>query len=219
MDAATVGEHASSNRISRRDRMFAVLTANVAMAFALAGWYQAEKQVLPVNSLRVIEIDILQRGMRIKAHNWNSRSADATSTSVDSADRKRDITQEIKDTEHQIAVLTEQIGITLVITYAWKYLMYLTAAILEVAAFLSTTRHRRKACLAAACTILISTICTIVAMKLLISPSFGGMESLAKRSYIYITLIQGGYGAVLLVVSLSQRKSAAQQYLSPVPQQ
>ncbi len=156
--------------------------------------------------------------MRIKIHNWNSRSADATGPSADSADREKDITQEIKDTEDQVAVLTKQIGTTLVITYAWKYLMYLTAAILEVAAFLGTTRHRRKAHLAAACAILISTICTIVAMKLLISPSFGGMESLAKRSYIYIALIQGGYGAVLLVVTLSRWKPAAQRCPLPVPQ-
>ena len=208
MDATTVGEHASSSRISRRDRMFAVLTANVAMAFALAGWYQAEKQVLPVNSSRVIDIHLLQLKMRIDANGQISAPATGPAKPAN----------RLNDTEQQISLLTKQIGITAVIAYAWKYLMYLTAAILEVAAFLSTTRHRRKAHLAAACTILISTICTIVAMKLLISPSFGGMESLAKRSYIYIALIQGGYGAVLLVVSLSQRKSAAQQCLSPVPQ-
>jgi len=199
MDATTSGEAVSSSQISVRDRIFAVLTANVAVAFALAGWYQAEKQVLPINSLRVIEIDILQRGMRIKAHNWNSRSTDATGPSADSADRERDITQEIKDTEDQAAVLTKQIGTTFVITYAWKFLMYITAAILEVAAFLGTTRHGRRAYLAAACAILISTVCTVVAMKLLVAPSFGGMESLARRSYVYIALIQGGYGAILLL--------------------
>lgn len=200
MDATAAGEPALSSRISLRNRIFAVLTANVAGAFALAGWYAAEKQVLPVNSARVIEIYILQKEMRIKANGWTSTGVDTTRPATGAATRKRDVAQELHDIERQIAVLTKQIGTTAVIAYVWKYLMYITAAILEVAAFLGTTRHGRRAYLVAGWAILVSTVCTIVAMKLLIDPSFGGMESLARRSYVYIALIQGGYGAILLAV-------------------
>jgi hypothetical protein len=43
-----------------RGRLLALLTANVAMGFALAGWYEAEVRVLPVNSARVLELRILE---------------------------------------------------------------------------------------------------------------------------------------------------------------
>ncbi|MDM8006882.1 MAG: hypothetical protein QUV05_12140 [Phycisphaerae bacterium] len=207
MGATTSGETVSSTPISLRDRMFAVLTANVAMAFALAGWYWAEKQVLPVNTARVLEIHILQTGLRIRTDHWNSGRMGATGPSTDPVGRrKQDITQDLKDTEQQIAALTKQIGTTAVIAYAWKYLMYLAAAFLEVAAVLSTTHRGRRAHLAAGWVVLVSTICTLVAMRLLVHPSFGGMESLSIRSYLYIVLMQGGYGVILLLAYRAGRK-------------
>lgn len=210
MDATTSSQTVSLSQISLRDRVLAVVTANVAMAFALAGWYWAEKQVLPINTARVLDIHMLQTGLRIKADNWNSGRLSATGPSTDPAGRrKQDITQDLKDTEQQIAVLTDQIGTTAVIAYVWKCLMYVAATLLEVAALLGTTRHARRAHLAAGCVVLISTACTLVAMKLLVNPSFGGMESLSIRSYVYLALIQGGYGVILLAVTLGSRRRAA----------
>ncbi|MGQ9651778.1 MAG: hypothetical protein ACUVXJ_16870 [Phycisphaerae bacterium] len=207
MDANTSGQTASSSPISLRDRVLAVVTANVAMAFALAGWYWAEKQVLPINTARVLDIHMLQTGLRIKADHWNSGKMNASGPSTDPAGRrKQDISQDLKDAEQQIAVLTDQIGTTAVIAYAWKYLMYVAAAFLEVAALLGTTRHARRARLAAGYVILISTACTLVAMKLLVDPSFGGMESLSIRSYVYLALIQGIYGVILLAITLGSRQ-------------
>ncbi len=188
MDATTSGEAVSSSQISVRDRIFAVLTANVAVAFALAGWYCCEQYVLKVNSTRVLELEVL----RLESKILTTRPGAAAADEARRADRRKQ--------------LGEQIGTTLVIATVWKFLMYVTAAILEAAAFLGTTRHGRRAHLVAGWAVLISTVCTVVAMTLLVAPSFGGMESLARRSYVYIALIQGGYGAILLAVFWSRKR-------------
>ncbi len=190
-------------QVPRRDRLFAVLTANVAVAFALAGWYEAEKRVLPVNSARLLEIHMLQTEMRIKAASRSSREG-LSRPATKSADGNSETADEPEDIEKRIAALTEQMATTAIIAYVWKYLMFLTAAILEMAALLSTTRRRRGAHLVAAWAVLISTACTLIAMRLLVSPSFGGMESLSIRSYLYIATIQGSYGALLLAVFLKK---------------
>ncbi len=59
-----------------------------------------------------------------------------------------------------------------------------------------------------AATILLSTCGTLEAMHLLIRPDFGGMDALSRLSYLYVALLQGSYGAVLLTVLLAGRRPA-----------
>ena len=178
MDETTTGQAVSAYRVSLRDHLFAVLTANVAMAFALAGWYEAEKQVLPINSARLLEIHMLQTEMRIKANQRASSRAHSSRPESDSEEAPKNPAEEVKDIEHQMMVLTEQIGDTAIIAYVWKYMMYVTAVILEAAALLSIITHQgRRSHLVAGWAVLISTVCTLVAMVLLVSPSYGGMAA------------------------------------------
>jgi hypothetical protein len=180
-----------------RDRILALLTANVAMGFALAGWYEAERVVLPVNSGRVLEIQMLRSEARLVGGSRNS------STSSDSDDPKLTRAQKIEDIKNQIDSLQNQMGVTFVIGYAWKYMMYLMAVLLEALAIVAVLlEHRRWPQLTAGLLILISTTLTLVGMSLLMNPDYGGMERLQTQSYVYAGLIQGGYGVILLIAAL-----------------
>jgi hypothetical protein len=169
--------------------MFAVLTANVAVAFALAGWFGSQQYVLKVNFSRILEIDML----RVKSKILTTRSG---------ANPEREKQQEL-DAEG----LQRQIAAAWIIARIWEYLMYLAAVILEAMAFMAVIGRRpRVAHLVAAITILLSTCCTLEAMHLLVRPDFGGMEALPRRYYLYVALLQGSYGVLLLAVFLKGRR-------------
>jgi hypothetical protein len=173
--------------------MFAVLTANVAMAFALAGWYGSEQYVMKYNFSRVLEVDMIRLESKILTTRPGSNPED---------EARRD---------HDRAVLLKQIGWAAGIACAWKHVMYIVATMLELAALASaTTRHGRTAHIVAAWAILVSTVLTVVAMIMLVKPAFGGIPSLSIRAYLYATLLQGGYGAILLAVFFRRRRPETQ---------
>jgi hypothetical protein len=192
MDAAKADERITPFRASFRDRAFAILTANMAVVFALAGWYGSEQYVLKVNSSRVLGLAALSLKTKILA--------------------SRPRTDETAETHHEDegVTLEKQIGVTAVIAYVWKYLMYVVAAILEAAAVMSATTHYARGALRiAGWVILFSTLCTLVATTLLVNPSYGGMPPLSPRSYIYAALLQGGYGLILLLAYWPRQEPAS----------
>ncbi|HPD29826.1 MAG TPA: hypothetical protein PLL20_07520 [Phycisphaerae bacterium] len=200
MGASKADSGSPAIQVPLRHRVLAVFTANVAVAFALAGWYGSEQYVLKINSSRVLEVDMLRLEIKILTTRPGFHPDDGIRR------------------EQERAALNEQIGTTFIIAQAWKWVMYLTAAILETTAIMIILGRRPlTAQIIASLAILVSTCCTVIAMHLLVRPDLGGMPSLPTRSYLYLALIQGGYGAVLLVVTLSQRKPAARQCLSTVP--
>lgn len=182
MDATKADSCSLAIQVPLRHRVLAVFTANVAVVFALAGWYGSEQYVLKINSSRVLEVDMLRLKTKILTTRPGFHPDD-----------------EIRR-EEEFAALGEQIGTTFVIAQAWKWLMYLTAAILETTAIIVILGRRPLAAqIVASLAILVSTCCTVIAMHLLVQPDFGGMPSLPVRSYLYVALIQGSYGAILLL--------------------
>lgn len=180
-------------QVPLRHRVLSVFTANVAVVFALAGWYGSEQYVMKYNFSRVLEVDMIRLESKILTTRPGSNPED---------EARRD---------HDRAVLLKQIGWAAGIAYAWKYVMYIVATMLELAALASaTTRHGRTAHIVAAWAILVSTVLTVVAMIMLIKPAFGGIPSLSIRAYLYATLLQGGYGAILLAVFFRRRRPETQ---------
>jgi hypothetical protein len=189
MDSSTADS--TLYQVSRRDRLFAVLTANVAVAFALAGWFGSQQYVLKVNFSRLLEVEML----RVKSKILTTRSE---------ANPEQEAQQEL-----DVEALQRQIAAAWVIARVWEYLMYVAAVILEAMAILAAIGRRpRVAHLVAALTILLSTFGTLEAIHLLVRPDFGGMQALPVRSYLYVGLLQGSYGAVLLAVLLTGRRPA-----------
>jgi hypothetical protein len=191
--ASQIGSSGGSPRQVRR-RVLALLTANVAMAFALGGWYQAEVRVLPINTARALEIHMLQLEARIQAGPAGKSNGLRVQPTT---------TRAATDTAEKMRTLEMQMGATAIIAYAWKFMMYLAAAALEVLAILSVLKeHRLWPQVVASCVILASTALTILSMSLLMNPKYGGMEPLLFRSYIYAGLIQGSYGVLLLAATV-----------------
>src|SRR5512136_2326011 len=119
MDSSTADSTPALTRVSRRDRLFAVLTANVAVAFALAGWFGSQQYVLKVNFSRILEVDML----RVKSKILTSRSV---------ANPEQE-----KQRELDAGALERQIAAAWIIARVWEYLMYLAAVILEAMAFMT----------------------------------------------------------------------------------
>lgn len=198
MDAALTDPGSISTATSVRDRLLALLTANLAVAFALAGWYCSEQYVIKINSARVLELDMF----RLEAKILTTRRGADPAAEAERQDKRE--------------TLGRQIAITLVIAKTWNWIMYLAAAVLETAAIMIVIgRRKRAAHLVAAITILGATCLTLVAINLLVRPDFGGMPSLPARSYVYAALMQGGFGAVLLYAFLKWPQTPTRQQAAP----
>jgi hypothetical protein len=175
-------------RLTWYDRLFIIMTANIAVAFAFAGWYATEEYVHEVNAARSLDLHLLQlQAMAMPP---------STKTTPDNSDEP----SPMNELEKQQIRLQNQIGITGVIATIWNYVMYLVAIILELCAVVAILFKRAKwPQVVAAVFIILSTIGTLVGLSLLMDPNYGGLKPLAARMYLYVGAAQGSYGIVLLV--------------------
>lgn len=87
-----------------------------------------------------------------------------------------------------------------VIVYYWERALYGVAAVLAVAGLTGVfSRRVRGPHLLAAVVILLSTVATLVGMRMLVDPSRGAFHDLPLASYLLAALGQGAYGVLLLV--------------------
>lgn len=149
-----------------RDRIFVVLTANLALACTWATYHVSQVKVL----------DPYRTQIYLAA--WNS-PGDVFDT-VDQANQK------IASIEF--------------IVYVWRRIMWGVAGVLELVALLAAiTRRGRFFHLLGAGVILLSTVATMVGMRFLVNPEYGGMQPLAARWYVIAAAAQSGYGVLLLI--------------------
>jgi len=174
-----------------RDRLFVVLTANMAWMCAWATpWVVEKSKVLEVNSTRVFLMMMPAGGP------WAQASDRAGGTSATGEPEPSGAM-----TREEFHKLTnEQIPAVEVIVYVWKRVMWGVAGFLGLVALLvAITGKSRLFHLLAAVVIFVSTVATLVAMRLLIDPDYGGMEPLPVRSHVYVAAAQSAYGVVLLI--------------------
>ncbi|GMU22825.1 MAG: hypothetical protein AMXMBFR13_29090 [Phycisphaerae bacterium] len=97
--------------------------------------------------------------------------------------------------------ITRQVGSVEVIAIVWERIMWGTAGFLALMALLSwITRYGRLWHIVAAIAILLSTAATVVGLRMLILPEYGGMPELPPRTYWALGIIQSMYGWILLVI-------------------
>ena len=105
-------------------------------------------------------------------------------------------------------LMERQIGAVEVIVQVWQRMMWGLTGLLALTALLAAaTGWGRFFHLVAAAGILLSAIGTLVAMRLLISQSYGGMDPLPIRSHVYVGLGQSAY-AWLLLLAFARRPAA-----------
>jgi hypothetical protein len=86
-----------------------------------------------------------------------------------------------------------------VIVHVWERIMYGVAALLATAGLIGVlSRWVRGPHLIAAAIILLSTLGTLIGMRMLVDPSRGAFHSLPLESYLLAGIGQAGYGVVLL---------------------
>ena len=167
-----------------RDRLFIVLTANVALLWAWGAWGVSQEYVLTPNSARFL------LAMLMPASEADSGSAITTTPNALPEETPRERRQRIE----------RQIGTVEVIIYVWRRVMLGVVVVLELAALLSAlTRWYRPLHLTAAVVMLLATVGTMVALRLLMSPAYGGMAPLAWQTHAYVAGAQLAYPILLLL--------------------
>ncbi len=174
-----------------RDRLFPVLTATVAAACVWGAQWVAD-YVGTMNSARVLgalmTAAIPQQPAPVRSLPNQLFGGMGATPPVTPAQR---------ESSRQ---MREQLGAVEAIVYVWRRIMWGLAAVLEAVALLSAmTRRVRLWHLLAAAAILLSTAATIVGMRMLVDPRWGGMPELPVRSYVYVAAVQSAYALVLLL--------------------
>ena len=200
MDQLEVTRHRS--RVSRlRDRVFVVLTANVAVVCVWATQYVSQEYVLTPNSARFFLMMVTPPAAASGPRRAEPEHRPGSIGVFDSAPENP---REVR------ARLERQIGWVEGIVYVWRRVMWSVAGFLELVALLVViTRRSRLLHLRAGVVILLSTVATLVGMRLLIDPDHGGMEPLAIRAHIYVAAVQSAYGVVLLIAFARRPRLAA----------
>lgn len=105
-------------------------------------------------------------------------------------------------------LLQRQIGITEGILLVWKWCMWGLAALFVLLALAGMATKTSRGChWAIALLMLLGVAGTIVGMRMMQSPAWGGMPPLSRLSYLLVGLIQGAYAGVLIVAYASSNRS------------
>lgn len=169
-----------------RDRLFLVLTANMAWVFVVgAPWLIEKSQILQVNSTRWF-IPLMMPGA----------AAGDSEGGLDAEGFKH--------------LVDEQVPFVEAVVEGWKRGMWVVAGLIGLCALLAAlTGRSRMFQLPASVFILLSTIGTLVVIQLLVHPDYGGMEPLPIRSHVYVALGQSVYGWLLLAAFIRRPKARA----------
>jgi len=179
-------------RVSRlRDRVFVVLTANVALVCVWATQHVSQEYVLTPNSVRFLLMMVTPQAAASGPRRAEPENRSGSMGAFDAAP---------ENPREARARLERQIGWVEGIVYVWRRVMWSVAGFLELAALLAAiTRRSRLLHLLAGGVILLSTVATLVAMRLLI------------RSHVYVAAIQSAYGVVLLIAFARRPRSVTVQ--------
>lgn len=175
-----------------RDRVFAVITA-VAAGLCLWAAGAVGDYVLTMNSARMMGAMIAGPAA---VETKSSGLASGQRLPFLSRPRARVAGQPAKTTQ-----LQRQIGTAEVVVYIWRRMMWVVAGILALIALLSWfTSKARLLHLSASAVILLSTVATLMGIRYLIAPEYGGMPPLPAKSYVCVAAVQSLYGLILLAV-------------------
>lgn len=186
----------SRQGLRRRTAVVAVLTVYVAWALYW-GSSQITERVQSVNSARVITA--LMAGSAVAAE----PPTYGTGSSIlpfGGPPPRRAAAPDPKQLE-ALDRIKRQVATVEVLILVWKYLIWGLAAILAAVSLLSVaTRWSRPLNLTAGGLILLSTVGTLVALRVAIDPDRGGMPPLPLRTYLAAAVVQSSYGFVLLAL-------------------
>ncbi|UCD29066.1 MAG: hypothetical protein JSV03_00860 [Planctomycetota bacterium] len=186
----------------RRDRIFAVLTMIIAIAWAVTAYKLAE-HVKSINTARLLGAAMtggLTDRSSIPRMQPNQVIPYLPAPPPGKSQAEIQTAQTIK----------QQIAYAEVIIHAWEISMYCVAEFLVLVGIVSLiTRWARGLHLFAAVVIILSTIATLAAMIFLIDPEKGGLHPLSIWSYVIAASIQSAYGIILFIAFAPKPKSSA----------
>jgi hypothetical protein len=97
--------------------------------------------------------------------------------------------------------LQQQIGMTEGILLVWKWCMWALAGIFTLLTLTGLTMGRSRGCQIAVGVLMLAGVAlTLLGMRLMQLPDWGGMPPLSPLSYVLVALVQGAYAVVLFVV-------------------
>ena len=183
-----------------RDRIFIVLTANVAWLGAWQAYEVSQEYVLDASSARRYLMlaspsfrDILLFPSLFLRPESQPTSRPASRSAAHDELSPREILDAYNELDRQDAAIQ-------VIVTVWRRIIWGVAGFVGLTALLAAvTQMSRLFHLLAAGVILLSTMVTLVGMSFLIDPDYGGMEPLAWRWYFCVAAIQSAYGFMLLL--------------------
>ncbi len=166
------------------------MTVNVAVLWVICAWFAA-RHVGTMNAARAV-------GALMTAHMGSAPPVGAGGRpSLFSAIMgTQPLTPEQREAQQQVARQTAAVEVIVLI---WERGVWVIAGLLDLLALLAVlTRRVRGFHLTAAVIILLATGATLVAMRLLMHPDYGGMPPLSILSYTLVGAVQGLYGLILL---------------------
>ena len=167
------------------------MTANLAAVIVWAAPLAAQKYVLTPNSARIFFAWLASGTSRADTTVGSSNPAD-TDEEADAFDPDQ--------LQNQIAWVEGTV-------FVWQKIMYgLAISLGSLALLAAMTRWVRLMHLIAAGLIFLCTAATLVAMRLMIHPDYGGMDPLSIWSYVIVAGVQSAYGFILLIAFARPRR-------------
>jgi len=168
------------NRWRLRDRVLVVLTAALAAACPWLANEVSQRQVMTPNAARALGMLFAGSAMSVPADDQDGDG-------------------ELSFREF-MAAQERQLGAVEAIVVVWRWIMWSVGGLLGVLALLAAITERcRLWLLMAGGVILLSTVASILAMRMLIHPDYGGMPPLSPWSHVIVASVQSLFGFVLLI--------------------
>ena len=188
-----------------RDRLLVTLTAALAVGWVFLAHEASQRYVLTANSARVMGLLLIPPR---SLSDVKSRATTASSPSLavtipgmnppETADEEE--TTAAMTAAQMRKLIRQQIPAVEVIVHIWRWAMWGVGGWLGLMSLLAAISSRaRPFMLMAVGVILLSTIASLVAMRLLIDPDYGGMPPLLIWSYIIVAAGQSAWAWVLLI--------------------
>lgn len=198
-----------------RDRVIPVMSLVVAGLFSVATW-QVAGRVREYNSQRAVGGLIVAGLMAHPAANgtstvnertglpWLSFPPGAASGPADAEIANEPAGEATSDVRPlSMPELTRATGQAEAVVWAWERALYCTAGIVALAGLIGLlTRWVRGPHLVAAVAIILSTVGTVVAMRVLVDPARAAFHPLPLESYMLAAVCQAAYGLVLSVAMI-----------------